>query len=62
LALVHCKTAFGSCICRKDAFGGKRQRAMLDSALPQSKIEINNQGIHFGQRWTTSSTSYAAPE
>ena len=68
-ALVHLKTAEGSsglsfvsCICRKDAFGGKKQRAMLDSALPQSKIEINGQGIHCMQRWTTSSTSNAAPE
>ncbi len=39
-SLVHWKTAegssglsFGSCICRKDAFGGKKQRAMLNSAV-----------------------------
>ncbi len=40
LAVVHWKTAegssglsFGSCICRKDAFDGKKQRAMLNSAV-----------------------------
>jgi len=39
-AVVHWKTAegssglsFGSCICRKDAFDGKKQRAVLDSAV-----------------------------
>ncbi len=68
-ALVHLKTAEGSsglsfvsCICRKDAFGGKRLRVMHNSALPQSKIEISGQGIHLMQRWTMSSTSNAAPE
>jgi hypothetical protein len=48
---VHWKTAegssglsFGSCSSRKDAFGGKELRAVLDSALPQSKIEIKWSG------------------
>jgi hypothetical protein len=65
-SLVHWKTAegssglsFGSCICRKDAFGGKEQRAVLDSAV-QDRDQRSGHSLR--QRWTTSSTSNAAPE